>query len=247
MESQPITMTAKACEVEWESNKNTAPPPQSPVARVENGTVDQVRLVPFAAAKLRSGEMEISNQVLCRWCDVIKKNEVFDQIVYTFLTLVTRLTGSRPYWESPKWTPNDNKYRTHSHTPRRKKAQLMTDDNTHKNAWGRGRLSKEKIQQCFEKDSLLLPRSQLCRTSGCRWYSHLVRLVRQWQQLSVIACATTLFLFLFLSINILRPAKLLPAHSIQKLYQCQNQMNLLWNVSSELSVSATPSFSSIHQ
>ena len=41
-ESQPITMTAKACKVEWELNKNTAvSPPQSPVACVENGTVDQ--------------------------------------------------------------------------------------------------------------------------------------------------------------------------------------------------------------
>ena len=60
MESYPITMTVKACEVEWELNKNTAvPPPQSPVACVENGTVDQVRLVPFAAAKLRLGETEI--------------------------------------------------------------------------------------------------------------------------------------------------------------------------------------------
>ena len=59
-ESQPITMTAKACEVEWELNKNTAaPPPQSPVACVENGTVDQVRLVPFAAAKLRLGEIPV--------------------------------------------------------------------------------------------------------------------------------------------------------------------------------------------
>ena len=63
-ESQPITMTAKVCEVEWELNKNTAVPPL--VACVENGTVDQVRLVPFAAAKLKSGEVEISNQVLCR-------------------------------------------------------------------------------------------------------------------------------------------------------------------------------------
>ena len=59
-------------------------------------------------------------------------------------------------------------YRTVSHTSRRdssKKAQLMTEDNTHKNAWGNRYLSKEKIQQCFEKDSLLLPRSQLCRAS----------------------------------------------------------------------------------
>ena len=53
-------MTAKACEVEWELNKNTAvPSPQSPVAGVENGAVDQVRLVPFAAAKLRLGEIPV--------------------------------------------------------------------------------------------------------------------------------------------------------------------------------------------
>ena len=54
-------MMVKACEMEWELNKNTAvPPPQSPVVLVEkNGTVDQVRLVPFAAAKLRLGETEI--------------------------------------------------------------------------------------------------------------------------------------------------------------------------------------------
>ena len=46
-------------------------------------------------------------------------------------------------------------YRTVSHTSRRdssKKAQLMTEDNTHKHAWGNRYLSKEKIQQCFEKD-----------------------------------------------------------------------------------------------
>ena len=59
-ESQPITMMVKAYEVEWKLNKNTAvPPPQSPVACVENGTVDQVRLVPFAAAKLRLGEIPV--------------------------------------------------------------------------------------------------------------------------------------------------------------------------------------------
>ena len=60
---------------------------------------------------------------------------------------------------------------------------------------------------------------------------------------SVIACVTTLSLSLFLSINIL----LLPTHSIQKLYQWQNKMNLLWNVPSDLSVSATPRIGSIHQ
>jgi len=69
--SQPIIMTAKVCEVEWElSKKMAAPLPQNPVACVENGTVDQVRLVPLAAAKLRLGEipvMEIENQALFRY------------------------------------------------------------------------------------------------------------------------------------------------------------------------------------
>ena len=64
-------MTAKVCEVKWElSKKMAAPLPQSPVACVENGTVDQVRLVPLAAAKLRLGEipvMEIENQALFRY------------------------------------------------------------------------------------------------------------------------------------------------------------------------------------
>jgi len=60
MESQPIMMIVKVCEVEWKLNKNTTPPPpQSSVAHVENETVDQVRFVLFAAAKLRLGEMEI--------------------------------------------------------------------------------------------------------------------------------------------------------------------------------------------
>jgi len=36
-----------------------APPSQSPVTCVKNGTVDQVRLVPFAAAKLRLGEIPV--------------------------------------------------------------------------------------------------------------------------------------------------------------------------------------------
>jgi len=60
MESQPITMMARAREVKWELNKNTAvPPPQSSIVYVENGTVDQVRLVLFAAAKLRLGEIPV--------------------------------------------------------------------------------------------------------------------------------------------------------------------------------------------
>ena len=59
-DSQPITMMAKACEVEWGLDMNTAAsPPLSPAACVKNGTVNQVRLVPFAAAKLRLGEIPV--------------------------------------------------------------------------------------------------------------------------------------------------------------------------------------------
>jgi len=60
-------------------NKNTAvPPSQNPVARIENGTVDQVRLIPSTAAKLR------------RW-----RYEIKFYAVYKFVyTLVTRLTAS---------------------------------------------------------------------------------------------------------------------------------------------------------
>jgi len=51
-------MTVKVCEVEWELNKKMAAPlPQSPVVCVENGTLDQVRLVLLAAAKSRLGEI----------------------------------------------------------------------------------------------------------------------------------------------------------------------------------------------
>ena len=53
-------MTAKACEVEWGLDMNTAAsPPLSPATCVKNGTVNQVRLVPFAAAKLRLGEIPV--------------------------------------------------------------------------------------------------------------------------------------------------------------------------------------------
>ena len=113
-ESQPITMTAKVCEVEWELNKNTAaPPPQSPVACVENGTVDQVRLVPFAAAKLRLGEipvMEIWNEVLLRWLYEGRKGEIeiiLSSCLYIFDTLDIELVGRRQriacLWHF-KWT-----------------------------------------------------------------------------------------------------------------------------------------------
>jgi len=53
-------MTAKACEVEWGLDMNIAASLHlSPVTCVKNGTVNQVRLVPFAAAKLRLGEIPV--------------------------------------------------------------------------------------------------------------------------------------------------------------------------------------------
>ena len=39
VESQPITMSVKACEIKWKLNKNTTPPPQSLVTYVENRTI----------------------------------------------------------------------------------------------------------------------------------------------------------------------------------------------------------------
>jgi len=49
---------AKVCEVEWELNKKMAALlPQSPVVCIENGTVDQVRLILLATAKLMLGEI----------------------------------------------------------------------------------------------------------------------------------------------------------------------------------------------
>jgi len=51
-------MSVKICEVEWKLNKKMAASlPQSPVVCVENRTLDQVRLIPLAAAKLRLGEI----------------------------------------------------------------------------------------------------------------------------------------------------------------------------------------------
>lgn len=53
-------MTAKACEIEWGLHKSTAAaPPQSPASCIDGGDVDQVKLVPFAAAKLRLGEIPV--------------------------------------------------------------------------------------------------------------------------------------------------------------------------------------------
>ena len=61
-------MIVKVCEVEWKLNKKMAVPlPQSSVVCVENGTLDQVRLILLATAKLRLGEIpfiEIKNQAL---------------------------------------------------------------------------------------------------------------------------------------------------------------------------------------
>lgn len=54
--AQPVTMTASACQIEWGLVHNTASvPPVSPNQCI--GSVFQVKLVPFAAAKLRLGEM----------------------------------------------------------------------------------------------------------------------------------------------------------------------------------------------
>ena len=51
-------MIVKVCEVEWKLNKKMAVPlPQSSVVCVENGTLDQVRLILLAIAKLRLGEI----------------------------------------------------------------------------------------------------------------------------------------------------------------------------------------------
>jgi len=48
---------AKVCEIEWELNKKIAVLlPQSPIACVENGTIDQ-GLILLATAKLRLGEI----------------------------------------------------------------------------------------------------------------------------------------------------------------------------------------------
>ena len=49
---------AKICEVEWKLNKKMAALlPQIPVVYVENGTVDQVRLILLTIAKLRLEEI----------------------------------------------------------------------------------------------------------------------------------------------------------------------------------------------
>ncbi|KAJ7158371.1 hypothetical protein C8R43DRAFT_995745 [Mycena crocata] len=56
--SQPVTMTATACEIEWGLTLGTASaPPTSPNACV--GEHFKVKLVPFAAAKLRLGEVPV--------------------------------------------------------------------------------------------------------------------------------------------------------------------------------------------
>jgi hypothetical protein len=54
--SQPVTMSATACQIEWGIEKGTAaPPPTSPNACV--GPKFNVTLAPFGAAKLRLGEI----------------------------------------------------------------------------------------------------------------------------------------------------------------------------------------------
>jgi len=54
--AQPITLTAKACNINWSILHNAAaPPPQSPNACI--GSVFDVTLAPFGAAKLRLGQI----------------------------------------------------------------------------------------------------------------------------------------------------------------------------------------------
>ncbi|GLB38772.1 putative beta-L-arabinofuranosidase, GH127 [Lyophyllum shimeji] len=54
--SSPVTMTASACQIEWGLTRGTASaPPTSPVQCV--GPVFTAKLVPFASAKLRLGEI----------------------------------------------------------------------------------------------------------------------------------------------------------------------------------------------
>ncbi|KAJ6627782.1 hypothetical protein B0H10DRAFT_1991863 [Mycena sp. CBHHK59/15] len=56
--SQPVTMTASACQIQWGLTLGTAsPPPTSPVRCT--GDVFKVKLVPFGAAKLRLGEIPV--------------------------------------------------------------------------------------------------------------------------------------------------------------------------------------------
>jgi len=59
--SSPVTMTATACQINWGLTLGTASaPPQSPNACV--GAKFQVNLVPFAAAKLRLGEIPVMSK-----------------------------------------------------------------------------------------------------------------------------------------------------------------------------------------
>jgi len=60
--AQPVTLTARACNIEWAILHNAAaPPPPSPNACVGN-TFD-VTLAPYGAAKLRLGEIPTMNQM----------------------------------------------------------------------------------------------------------------------------------------------------------------------------------------
>lgn len=57
-DSQPVSMTVTACQIEWGLvNGTAAPPPSSPAACV--GEKFQAKLVPFAAARLRLGEIPV--------------------------------------------------------------------------------------------------------------------------------------------------------------------------------------------
>ncbi|KAF5385626.1 hypothetical protein D9757_005544 [Collybiopsis confluens] len=57
-DSQPVSMTVSACQIEWGLvNGTAAPPPASPVACA--GDKFEAKLVPFAAARLRLGEIPV--------------------------------------------------------------------------------------------------------------------------------------------------------------------------------------------
>ena len=82
-------MIVKVCEMEWELNKKmVAPLPQSPVVCVENGTLDQVRLILLAVAKLRLGEIPslqwYVNQPQYLWSGLAQK--ISDEIIDEFFS-----------------------------------------------------------------------------------------------------------------------------------------------------------------
>jgi len=82
---------AKACEVEWELNKNTAPPPpQSP--SVENGSSEACSV---CCSQVEVGRDPSYGEMKFYFVDMIHvyegrkgEIEIFYQVVYTFMTLL---------------------------------------------------------------------------------------------------------------------------------------------------------------